>query len=228
MRTYSKILLDNGHGINTPGKRSPDGTFLEYEFNRDIVARVLRLVDIYDDAFQHDDSLYNKFHVLVPELEDIPLGNPWSKYDCRVKRANDIWAQDPDVLLISIHANAASNGEWKNARGFSVFYDVKHEPDIIPIAKTFVKHIDENSCEALLHPYSMPVRGYKGLVATKNQYSIIAFPKCHSLLLELGFMDNKEEVEYLKSSEGREEIARGIFIACLAAIGIKYEPKNIV
>lgn len=222
MKTYSKILLDNGHGVNTPGKRSPDGTFLEYEFNRDIVARILRLADIYDI------SLIDKFIVLVPEIEDVPLGTPGAKYDCRVKRANDIALHEPDVLLVSIHANAASNGEWKNARGFGVFYDTKHEPEIIDTAKLFVKHIDENSCEAVLHPYSMPVRGNKGLVATKNQYSIIAFPRCHSLLLELGFMDNQTEVEYLKSDEGREEIARGVFIACLNAMGISYEPKNVV
>ncbi len=38
------VLLDNGHGIDTPGKRSPvfaDGTQLfEYEFNRDIVSKI--------------------------------------------------------------------------------------------------------------------------------------------------------------------------------------------
>ena len=40
-----KILLDNGHGYDTPGKRSPiwpDGSQLfEWEFNRDIVSRYL-------------------------------------------------------------------------------------------------------------------------------------------------------------------------------------------
>ena len=25
-----RILIDNGHGIETPGKRSPDGSFREY------------------------------------------------------------------------------------------------------------------------------------------------------------------------------------------------------
>ena len=38
------ILLDNGHGKNCAGKRSPkleDGSqFFEYEFNRDIVRRI--------------------------------------------------------------------------------------------------------------------------------------------------------------------------------------------
>lgn len=35
-----KILLDPGHGSNTHGKRSPDGRFLEYRFNRDIAIDV--------------------------------------------------------------------------------------------------------------------------------------------------------------------------------------------
>ncbi len=35
-----KILIDNGHGSDTPGKRSPDGRFPEWKYNRDISARV--------------------------------------------------------------------------------------------------------------------------------------------------------------------------------------------
>lgn len=37
-----KILIDNGHGSNTLGKRSADGRFLEYRFNRDIAAEVVK------------------------------------------------------------------------------------------------------------------------------------------------------------------------------------------
>ncbi|MDD6104312.1 MAG: N-acetylmuramoyl-L-alanine amidase [Bacteroidales bacterium] len=36
-----KILIDNGHGQNTPGKRSPDGRFLEFRFNRTIAKQVV-------------------------------------------------------------------------------------------------------------------------------------------------------------------------------------------
>ena len=31
-----KILIDNGHGSETPGKRSPDGELREYKWNRDV------------------------------------------------------------------------------------------------------------------------------------------------------------------------------------------------
>ena len=31
-----KILIDNGHGLNTPGKRSPDGTLIEAIYTRQL------------------------------------------------------------------------------------------------------------------------------------------------------------------------------------------------
>ena len=34
-----KILIDNGHGVDTPGKRSPDGKLREYAWNRLIAGR---------------------------------------------------------------------------------------------------------------------------------------------------------------------------------------------
>ena len=37
-----KILIDNGHGVNTPGKCSPDGVFREYKYTREIAAAVVK------------------------------------------------------------------------------------------------------------------------------------------------------------------------------------------
>lgn len=36
-----KILLDNGHGQDTPGKRSPDGFFREYAYTRFLASQIL-------------------------------------------------------------------------------------------------------------------------------------------------------------------------------------------
>ncbi|MCQ2117987.1 MAG: N-acetylmuramoyl-L-alanine amidase, partial [Bacteroidales bacterium] len=36
-----KILIDNGHGLETPGKRSPDGSFREFAYTREIAARIV-------------------------------------------------------------------------------------------------------------------------------------------------------------------------------------------
>ena len=35
-----KIFIDNGHGQFTAGKRSPDGQFREYHYNRIVARRV--------------------------------------------------------------------------------------------------------------------------------------------------------------------------------------------
>jgi len=100
-------ILDNGHGKATPGKCSPvldDGRqLLEYEFTRDIVKRLMALMDA--------NGL--DYYLLVPEVEgDIPLS-------VRVDRANNL--QTPlKKLYISIHANAAGD-DWSNASGIETF-----------------------------------------------------------------------------------------------------------
>ena len=58
-----KILIDNGHGVDTPGKRSPDGEFREYAWNRLIASRIVAaLTDLGHEA-----------QLLVPDQEDISL-----------------------------------------------------------------------------------------------------------------------------------------------------------
>ena len=37
------ILIDAGHGKDTPGKRSPDSSLMEWEFNREIAKRAPKL-----------------------------------------------------------------------------------------------------------------------------------------------------------------------------------------
>lgn len=101
-----KILLDNGHGIDTIGKCAPDHSFYEWEWNRKFVA-------ILEEKLT---AVGIPVHILVPEKKDISLGE-------RCRRANAIAKREGirNTLLISIHVDAApSNGEmWRTARGFS-------------------------------------------------------------------------------------------------------------
>ena len=91
-----KILIDNGHGQSTPGKRSPDGRFLEFQFNHTIAKQIVD--DLRDRGYDAE--------LLVPEDDDVPLKD-------RCKRVNDIVAREgkQNVILISIHANAFGNGQ---------------------------------------------------------------------------------------------------------------------
>ena len=80
-----KILLDNGHGFDTPGKRSPDGHFREYAYNRYLAFLIReRLLALGLDV-----------QLVVSEREDISL-----KEHCR--RVNAICRQlgnDPILRL---------------------------------------------------------------------------------------------------------------------------------
>ena len=112
-----KILIDNGHGIQTKGKRSPDGTLLEYAYTRELARRIVSILQ----SRGYDSEL------LVPEDDDIPLSE-------RVRRVNEICLTYepscpaptghpiPNVILISIHVNAAGNDtSWHTATGWSAY-----------------------------------------------------------------------------------------------------------
>ena len=82
------ILIDNGHGSDTPGKRSPDGLFREYSYTREIARRVvLELSDCGYDA-----------RLLVPEIVDIPLMD-------RCRRANAI-CDEVGTTNVNLYAQA--------------------------------------------------------------------------------------------------------------------------
>ena len=102
-----KIFIDNGHGLMTAGKRSPDGQFCEAFYNREIARRVV--ADLRDRGLDAE--------LLVPEDDDISLVE-------RVKRVNAacLLLGKQNVILVSIHVNAAGNGsKWLNATGWSVY-----------------------------------------------------------------------------------------------------------
>lgn len=102
-----KILIDNGHGEDTPGKRSPDGVLREYLWNRQIAAQIVTaLADLGNDA-----------RLLVPEEEDIPLSE-------RCRRVNALCRAvgKENAILVSIHCNAAGMGDrWCDVTGWSAY-----------------------------------------------------------------------------------------------------------
>ena len=101
-----KILIDNGHGSNTPGKCSPDGRLREYSYTREIAGRVVfELRKLGIDA-----------ELVVKEEIDVPLSE-------RCRRVNEY--KTSEAILISIHCNAAGNGSnWMQARGWEAWTSV--------------------------------------------------------------------------------------------------------
>ena len=189
------IILDNGHAKSTPGKRSPifdDGKtqFFEYEFNRDIVKRISEKLE----------KLGIKYYIIVPELEeDIKLTK-------RANRANEICKKygTGKCLLISVHANAAGNGKtWMKGRGWSV-YTTKGVTKSDKIATIFFEE-----AEKLLPKYNMTLRKdmSDGDPDYEENFTIIYAALCPAILTENLFYDNKIDVDFLMSEEGRDVIA---------------------
>ena len=148
-----KVLIDNGHGENTKGKRSPDGKLREYAWTREIADMlVLELGKMGIDAER-----------VVKETIDVPLSE-------RCRRVNEICGRlgTSNVILISIHCNAAGSGiDWMQARGWSAYTS-------------------------------------KG----STKADVLASCLYASLLTENFFQDNKEDVEFLLSADGKARIVK--------------------
>lgn len=185
-----KILIDAGHGIDTPGKRSPDGAFREYLWNREIADLVCEDLEI--DGY--DVSL------VVPETNDIPLIT-------RVNRVNAICNKygTDDVILVSIHSNAAGNGkDWMNARGWSCYTtkgDTKSDILAELLYDSFERSFPDRKIRKDMHD---------GDRDWEENFYIIQKSKCPAVLIENFFYDNKEECHWLMQDAVKVRIAMAI------------------
>ena len=181
-----KILIDNGHGENTPGKRSPDGKFREYLYVREIADEVVsRLKARGYDAER-----------IVKEFTDVARAE-------RARRVNEVCGKlgTKNVILVSIHCNAAGNGEWMNAKGWSCYTSVgKTKAD--DLANCFYQAAEEHLADQrkLRKDFS------DGDPDWEAGFYMLTKTKCPAVLTENFFMDNKDDVAYLLSAEGREAV----------------------
>lgn len=188
-----KVVLDPGHGVETAGKRSPDGQYLEHEFALDIAKKIgailkARGVEVtYTRVDQHDVKLSE-----------------------RVAIANKI--KDLD-LFVSIHSNAAGDGsEWKNARGYGIYTSSPGNDAQRNIA---AEHLLWRARQAGFHLWSDGLH--------HMAYYVLKWTKAPAVLIEHFFHDNKEDVSMLEDPEFREIIAQTDAYGILDYLGIKPE-----
>ena len=181
-----KIFIDNGHGLMTAGKRSPDGQFREPFYNREIARRVV--ADLRDRGLDAE--------LLVPEDDDISLAE-------RVRRVNAacFLLGMRNVILVSIHVNAAGNGsKWLNATGWSI-YTCKGQTESDRLAEIL--------CEAAIKNF--PGRRIRtnfsdGDSDWEEGFYILRKSLCPAVLTENFFMDSRDDLEYLQSRAGKQAV----------------------
>ena len=181
-----KIFIDNGHGLMTAGKRSPDGQFREAFYNREIAKRVV--ADLVDRGYDAE--------LLVPEDDDVSLEE-------RVRRINAacFLLGKQNVILVSIHVNAAGNGsKWLNATGWSV-YTCKGQTESDKLAE----------CLCLAAIKNFPGRRIRtdisdGDMDWEEGFYILRKSLCPAVLTENFFMDSRDDLEYLQSRAGKQAV----------------------
>lgn len=181
-----KILIDAGHGVDTGGKRSPDGKLREWLYTRDIARRVTILLRA--EGFD--------VRQIVVEDRDVPLAE-------RVLRVNDVCREfgKENVILVSIHVNAAgSDGKWHDATGWSAYTSKgKTKSDVLA---------ERLYDAARVHLAGKKIRTDRsdGDGDIEESFYILKNTVCPAVLTENFFMDNESDVKYLLSEQGKNAI----------------------
>lgn len=193
-----KILIDNGHGNDTAGKRSPDGSLREYKWAREIAARL-------------ETELKRKgldAERIVTEETDVPLGE-------RSRRVNAICQRlgTKNVILVSIHCNAAppNDNKWHSARGWSVWTSVgqtKADDLATAIWNAMNAHLSDYKATFSGVGNQKPMRAdyTDGDPDFESNFWILKKTLCPAVLTENLFQDNEQDVAYLLSESGKRSI----------------------
>lgn len=173
------VLIDAGHGANTPGKCSPDQSLREYSWAREIAGKL----------FARLAQLHIPSYILVPEETDVPLST-------RTKRANELIQED--TILVSIHVNAmASDGCWHNASGWGVYVSGNASKNSRRLATNLTEAARTWESELKIRvPSDSQPYWIQNLAICRDT-------RCPAVLIENLFQDNKADVEYLKSEPGK-------------------------
>lgn len=176
-----KVLIDNGHGIDTPGKCSPDGLLKEYEYNRRLAAAICAGLTARGISIKR----------IVTENHDVCLRE-------RVRRVNAEVCND-SCLLVSVHVNAGGCGNWVAARGWSAFTCLHPSVQSMRLARLLTH---EAEAAGLSGNRRTPDAGF-----WRADLAICRDTRCPAVLTENMFMDNREDLTYLLSDNAVERLA---------------------
>ena len=180
------VILGTAHLSSTPGKRSPDGLFREYKYSREICQLIKeRLVSL-------------GINCIIDYPDDDMVGLTSSQELVkRVKIVNDVCNKKGvnNVIYVSIHVNASISPNWDVATGFSVYTSPgKTKSDTLA---TYIY----NEAKSTLAPLGKKVRG-----CLEENFYVLRKTKCAAVLTENFFQNNKNDIAFLSSTEGRNAI----------------------
>jgi len=213
------IIIDPGHGGKDPGaigRHDVNGkSFVINE--KDVV------LDIALELNKKLVSAYKDKKIILSRNND-----SYISHEDRVEKGNSFKLDKNEaIIMVSIHANASLN---KNAKGFEIWYlppDYRRElidaktvdqktRDILPILNSMLE--EEFTIESMLLAQNIldgldASLGEKELVRGLKEeiWFVVRNAKMPSVLIEVGFVSNKEEAQKLANKAYLKKITEGIY-----------------
>ncbi len=211
------LILDDGHGEETAGKRTPqfpDGTVIrENQFNKPVVNLI------------EQDAKRLGFNTLqvAPEDDDVSLPTRSSRANAAYKKYKaELKAQGIDIngkviaVYISIHFNALL-GTWEStAEGVETHY--------YP-GSTNGKRLAECIQKQLIKGTIQNNRGIK-----ESDFHVLRETAMPAALVEGGFMDNLREASLMLDKDFQKEVATEVLMGGCEFFGVEYikeTPANV-
>lgn len=206
-----RLVVDNGHGIDTHGKESPDASlglidspyyFREYAYTREIASGLTSLA--YFSGVPAE--------LLVPELEDIPLRERTDRIKALCRKYGT-----ENIIVLSIHVNAAkSDRQWHDARGWCCYTSPGRTSSDEFADCLYAAAEDELVKRSYGHPYGntfgpgrqKPIRSdwSDGDPDQEAKFWMLTQHPATAVLSENMFQDTKADVAWLLSDEGKGAI----------------------
>lgn len=193
------LILDAGHNEYVAGKRSPDSSLYEWDFNN----KMQRKIEAIAKANGMDVYLTNPS----------PQGKDEIGLSYRANLANNKWNElgRPNAVFVSLHANAFGTG-WTSPRGTETFVSTTASANSKRVAQLVndsvvqtIRSIDPNGKD----------RGVK-----VNNWTVIYKAAMPSILVEYAFYSNEDDLKILKNNQ--DELAACTVRAICQYFGLSF------
>lgn len=182
------VVLDAGHGGMDEGTLSLDGRHLEKDYNLLVVKRIRKILE------------KESVQVYCTRLTDKNISKKKRTALANSKKAD---------LFVSIHCNASDQGD-RSANGIETLYSKRKVKNGTISNKKLAQIVLEN----LEKTTGMHKRG----VISREKLYLLHHANVPTTIVEIGYMSNAKDLEYIKKEEGQQKIAQGISNGILQAL----------
>ena len=199
------IIIDAGHGGFDGGAVAPDGTV-----EKDINLKISNLISDMLKTAGYNVVLTRGADVSTDDVETNTIA---VKKKSDLKNRLELMADYPDGIFVSIHLNKFTTSA---ARGSQVFYSAKFDE-----SKELGESIQRTIIN-LLQPENTRVNKQ----ATSSTY-LLYNATIPAVLVECGFLSNKNELELLKTDDYQKKMAFCCFLGITEFLSNKGENNGL-